>query len=126
MKQKPWWQIALFSALLAASAVICAQWLLRHLSLLLAFDPTFSAIFAQIQNAPMVSPIVLDLLLAFGGAMLLHRLWQMPKIRVLTAILGVFSWLVLFAANVLLTRVNGIRFVDVLISLVDVLQKGGL
>lgn len=126
MKQKQWWQIALLAVLLVASAAICAQWLLRNLSLLLTFDPTFSAIFAQIEDAPMFSPILLGLLLAFGAAILLYRLWQKRKARVLSVFLGIFMWLVLFAANILLTRVNGIRFMDVLISLVDVLQKGGL
>lgn len=126
MQQKKWWQIALLAALLAASAAICAQCLLRNLAPLLSFDPTFSAIFAQIQDAPMTSPVLLGLLLAFGAAILLYRLWQKTKMRVLSVILGVSLWLILFLANTLLTRVNGIRFVDVLISLVDVLQKGGL
>lgn len=111
---------------LTAGAVLCARLLLRNLSWLLSFDETFSAIFAQIATAAMDAPIVLLFALAAGVAALLGYLWQKKSRRFAPVLLGVLAWLVLFVLAVLLTRVNGIRFCDVLFSLLDVLQKGGL
>ena len=46
--------------------------------------------------------------------------------RFAAALCGLGFGVLLFLFNVLLTRVNGIRFCDVLFSLLDVLEKGGL
>lgn len=109
-----------------AAAVLCAQVLLRNLSALLSFDETFSAIFAQIATADMTSPALLMAALSVCMAILLHRLWQKKRLRFVAVLTGALLWLLLFFLTVLLTRVNGIRFCDVLFSLLDVLQKGGL
>lgn len=126
MQNKTILPIAGLSLALTAIAVLCAQILLRNLSALLAFDETFSAIFAQIAIADMKSPVLLVLALSAGAATLLHCLWRRKRLRFVTALFGALLWLLLFLLSVLLTRVNGIRFCDVLFSLLDVLQKGGL
>lgn len=126
MQKKTILSVIGISATLAAVATLCAQLLLRNLSALLSFDETFSAIFAQIADAPMVPPVVLTLLLALGAAVLLEKLWHRKSRRFAAVLLGVCAGLILLAVQILLTRVNDIRFCDVLFSLLDVLQKGGL
>lgn len=126
MQKKTILSVIGISATLAAVATLCAQLLLRNLSALLSFDETFSAIFAQIADAPMVPPVVLTLLLALGTAVLLEKLWHRKSRRFAAVLLGVCAGLILLAVQILLTRVNDIRFCDVLFSLLDVLQKGGL
>lgn len=126
MQKKKLLSICCLSAALTVGALLCAQILLRNLSGLLYFDETFSAIFAQIAMAPMDSPALLVLALAVGAAALLYHLWQKKRLRFVAALLGGFLWLAMFLVAVFLTRVNSIRFCDVLFSLLDVLQKGGL
>lgn len=126
MQKKTILSVIGISATLAAVATLCAQLLLRNLSALLSFDETFSAIFAQIADAPMVPPVVLTLLSALGAAVLLEKLWHRKSRRFAAVLLGVCAGLILLAVQILLTRVNDIRFCDVLFSLLDVLQKGGL
>lgn len=126
MEKKKVISICCLSAALAAFGILSAQLLLRNLGLLLSFDETFSAIFLQIADAPMSSPVVVTLLLSLGAAILLHRLWQKKSRRFAAPLCGFGFGLLLFLFNVLLTRVNGIRFCDVLFSLLDVLEKGGL
>lgn len=125
MQKKTILSVVGLSLALTAAAVLCAQVLLRNLSALLAFDETFSAIFAQIATADMESPVLMAPL-SVGMAILLCRLWQKKRLRFVTVLLGALLWLLLFFLTVLLTRVNGIRFCDVLFSLLDVVQKGGL
>ena len=126
MEKKKVISICCVSAALTVLGVLSAQLLLRSLSLLLSFDETFSAIFAQIADAPMSPPVVLALLLSLGAASLLHRLWQRKSRRFAALLCGLGFEMLLFIFNVLLTRVNDIRFCDVLFSLLDVLEKGGL
>lgn len=126
MQKKKLIFVCRLGVLLTAGALVCAQVLLRNLSTLLSFDATFSAIFAQISTAVMDSPMLLILALSLGVATALYPLWQRNRLRFLAGFIGLLSWLILFLLAVLLTRVNGIRFCDVLFSLVDVLQKGGL
>ena len=126
MQKKTILSVAGLSLALTAAAVLCAQVLLRNLSALLSFDETFSAIFAQIATADMTSPVLLMAALSVGMAMLLCHLWRKKRLRFVAVLAGVLLWLVLYLLAVLLTRVNGVRFCDVLFSLLDVLQKGGL
>ena len=126
MQKKTILSVAGLSLALTAAAVLCAQVLLRNLSALLSFDETFGTIFAQIADAPMSPPVAVTLLLSLGAAILLHRLWQKKPWRFAAALCGLGFGVLLFLLNVLLTRVNGIRFCDVLFSLLDVLEKGGL
>ena len=126
MQKKSIRSVVGLSLALAAAAVLCAQVLLRNLSALLSFDETFSVIFAQIADADMTSPVLLVLMLSAGAAVLLHRLWQIKRMRFAAVLTGALLWLVVYLLAVLLTRVNGIRFCDVLFSLLDVMRKGGL
>lgn len=119
MRKKEWLRTGFFAALPALSAVLLAQLVLRNLSLFLYFDPEFSAIFAQIRDAALYTPVLLIAL-----AVLLF--WWINKRKKWIAVLAVLLWLGIFFAAVLLTKVNGIRFCDVLFSLLDVMKKGGL
>lgn len=125
MEKKKVLSICCVSAALTVLGTLCAQVLLRNLGLLLSFDETFGTIFAQIADAPMWPPVAVTLLLSLGAAILLHRLWQKKPWRFAAALCGLGFGVLLFLFNVLLTRVNGIRFCDVLFSLLDVLEKGG-
>lgn len=123
MRKKVWRQIGQQVVLPVLTAVLCARLLLRGLSFLLFFDPQFSAIFAQIAEAEMRTPLIL-VLLAVLVYLLLSKLGTQNARRALAG--RVLLWPILMGATMLLTRVNGIRFCDVLFSLLDVLQKGGL
>lgn len=117
MLKKDWLRTGFFAALPALSAVLMARMLLRNLFLLLYFAPDFSGIFAQIQAAVLYTPVTLILF-----AWLLFWLLQRRKGKALS----IFLWIDIFGVTLLLTRVNGIRFCDVLFSLLNVMEKGGL
>ena len=102
---------------------LCARLLLQNLYRFLEFDPTFYGIFRQLRGAQIRPPMVLLTLGALGLAWALGRLKERKVLRILIVAL---LWLVMALAVLLLTRVNGIRFGDVLFSLLDVLGKGGL
>lgn len=123
MRKKVWRQIGQQVVLPVLTAVLCARVLLRCLSFLLLFDPQFSAIFAQIAGAEMKTPL-LFMLAAVLVYLLLSKLGTRYERWALAGRIAL--WPVLTAAALLLTRVNGIRFCDVLFSLLDVLRKGGL
>jgi len=125
MTEKPIYKTVLRAVGIGTLALLCARLLLRNLGPVLSFDPQFSAIFSQIATAKMTSPVLLLGALALGAAYGIQCL-RGRKHRILAIMLGIMSFLILFVLSLLLTRVNGIRFVDVLVSLIDVLQKGGL
>ncbi len=120
------WIAALVSAsVMTLTAAVMARLLLRHISLFLSFDHQFRAIFAQIHDGVLNSPVVLMMAIAFPAAWGLRKLGKCKHWRIPAGILWVLLWLLLLISALLLTRVNGIRFADVLVSLLDVLQKGG-
>ena len=119
-------KLFLLSLVLWLGSWLPAMTVLRHLEELLSFDPTFSAIFAQIAHAPMTPGVWIPLPMALGATALVLRLWEKKAMRVAAVLWGVFAFVCLFAVHVLLTRVNGVVFCDVLLSLLDVLEKGGL
>lgn len=122
MQNKRWLPSSLWAAFAALSVMLCAELLLRNLSLFLQFDPQFSAIFAQIAHGRIGIPVGLLAVLAVAFWLLLRSgRGMLPKV-----LTGLLLWLLGFAAALLLTRVNGIRFCDVLFSLLDVMKKGGL
>lgn len=121
------WLAALVTGLaMTFAAGLAARLLLRHISLFLSFDAQFSAIFAQIHDAKLVTPVALLMALAFPGAWGLRKLGRCGGWKIPAGIFWVLLWLVLLVLALLLTRVNGIRFWDVVASLLDILQKGGL
>lgn len=89
------------------------------------FDPQFSAIFAQISDAHLYTPIGL-MLLTTAGYLLLYRLSMKQKWKAVSVLCGMLLWVFTILSAVLLTKVNGIRFCDVLFSLLDVMAKGVL
>lgn len=121
--QKKWFVAMIPSLLLAISAVVTAQLLLRNLSLFLTFDPQFSAIFAQIQDARMKTSLWLLVIPSFLYCFAMVRFCRS---KVIMAVGSVLFWLVLTAAALLLTMVNGVLFWDVLVSLLGLIQKGGI
>lgn len=125
MQKKEWFRTSLIAAFAMMSAVICARLLLRNLSSFLQFDPQFSAIFAQISDAHLYTPIGL-MLLTTAGYLLLYRLSMKQKWKAVSVLCGMLLWVFTILSAVLLTKVNGIRFCDVLFSLLDVMAKGVL
>lgn len=122
-ERKRLWALCIRAAALAGAGALCACLLLQNLYRFLTFDPTFYDIFAQIRNAVIRPPIVVLTLAAVGISCLVDRMRSRKILRIFVCIL---LWLLLALAAVLLTRVNGIRFADVLFSLLDVIRKGGL
>ena len=111
---------------MALTADLAARSLLRHISVFLSFDTQFSDIFAQIHDARMQSPWILTVAIATVFIWALQKFNQSKKRPFLTAVFSFLLWLALVIIAVMLTRVNSIRFWDVVVSLLDILQKGGL
>ena len=63
---------------------------------------------------------------AYGFSLLLVYLWGEKRRKLALAAGMVVFFLVLTVAAMLLTSVNDILFGDVVVSLLDVLRKGGL
>ena len=88
----------------------------------------FSSIFAQLSTARLV-PSVTPIILFFFCFLWLLRSNHKPKSNaaraILTCLLGIVLFLVAVITVLLLTNVNGIRFVNVLLSLLHVLSAGG-
>lgn len=124
--RKEWVAGLIAAAAMTFSAALAARLLLRHISLFLSFDAQFAQIFGQIHPAKLATPTLLMMAVAFPSAWGLKKLWSRRSWRIPGAILWGLLWLLLLVVALLLTRVNGIRFVDVVASLLDILQKGGL
>jgi len=120
------WIVALLPAtVLTAFAALSAQMLLRNLSLFLSFDTMFSRIFSQLRDGNVDTSVVLLWAAAYGFSLLLVCLWG-KKRRKLVLAAGMVFFLMLTVAAMLLTSVNDVLFGDVVVSLLDVLRKGGL
>ncbi len=110
-------RILLPAALLTLVCAFAAQGMLRCLHRLPVLGEGFSAIFAQIERAPMYTPILPVFLLCAGLVWLLRRGgWR----RMLALPLG----LTILLCALLLTRVNGIFFFDVVRTLIPALMGG--
>ncbi len=110
-------RILLPAALLTLVCAFAAQGMLRHLHRLPLLGEGFSAIFAQIERAPMHTPILPVFLLCAGLVWLFQRGgWR----RLLALPLG----LTVLLCALFLTRVNGIFFFDVVRTLVPALMGG--
>ncbi len=125
--RKHWLALGGITGSMTVSLVLVAQVVLRNLYRFLTFDQQFYSIFAQIQSARMASPVVLLLVAAFLYSLLAVQLWNRSRGgRIAAVLLGVPVWVLLAVVAVYATKVNDILFGDVLMSLLDVLQKGGL
>ncbi|MBE6974322.1 MAG: hypothetical protein E7436_02385 [Ruminococcaceae bacterium] len=123
MDRKGLRRICVWAVVFGALWVLCARLLLQNLYRFLEFDPTFYGIFQQLRGAEIRPPMVLLTLGALSLAWILGRLKERKFLRIFIV---APLWLAAALAVLLLTRVNGIRFGDVLFSLLDVLGKGGL
>ena len=112
--------------LLFCLTVTVAVRLLLHNLFLFLSSPTLRDIFAQLRTASLRSPVLLLLLIAFLYWLPVCRHCRRTYSRILAAVGGLLIWLLLVALGAALTRVNGIRFGDVLLSLLDAAKKGWL
>lgn len=125
--RKHWLALGGITGLMTLSLVLVAQLALRNLYRFLTFDQQFFTIFAQIQSARMASPVLLLLVATFLYSLLAVRLWKRSRGgRIAAVLLGILVWVLLAVVTIYATTVNDILFGDVLLSLLDVLQKGGL
>ena len=110
------------SAALTLAASVTARLLLRNVAffLYLAAEEQFAAIFSQLRSADIRPPIILLYILS------LVYCFAAAKLKRGTVILtGLLVFILLLAIALLAASVNGILFGDVLISLIDVISKGG-
>lgn len=129
MKQllrKKWVAVLVPAFVLTVLATLSAQLLLRSFSLFLAFDPMFSRIFSQLRHGDMDTKVLLLWVAAYAFSLLMFSLQERKQRRLMFAAGMVVFFLVLTVAAMLLTCVNGILFGDIVVSLLDVLRKGGL
>ena len=113
--------IALVGALLT---VLCAVLVLRNLGMIVELllgrggDIDFARIFAQTKGAS-ITPHVLLPLLCFGGFSMLYTKRHPQSVGRIVGFVfvGVLCFFVAFVSALLLTRVNGIRFVHLLKAL---------
>ena len=123
-RSKHFLHAGVFGVLLTALALIFTALLIRNVSVFLQAEPQFQAIFSQIRRAELGYPVWL--MVPQGGICLLASwLWQRKKQLAGIAVLLGGGILMLLCA-LYFTRVNGILFGDVMVSLVQVLMKGGL
>lgn len=121
------WCIALGAAVaFALTLALTAQLLLRNIAAFLTSEPQLQAIFAQISTAQMSSPVLLTGLVSFLYWFAVCKFCKKKVSRIFAALGGLFLWLLLWIVSVVLTRINGIRFWDVLTSLLAAAQKGWL
>lgn len=125
MRRKDWIITGSVAILISLSGLLCARLFLRNLSFFLQFDPQFSSIFAQIKDAEFQIPILTFLLLTVFVGVLLRLERKQKYNRFVSILCYILLWLFAFISATLLTHVNGICFCDVLISLLDVIKKGG-
>ncbi len=108
------------AALLSLAVSMTARLLLRNLSLFLAADEQFAAIFSQLRTADIGTPILLlyalSLAYCFPAAKLKRRF---------AVVIGLLVFMILLLLALYASSVNGILFGDVLLSLIDVIGKGG-
>ncbi len=122
MLKKDWLAALLLAAVMGATSMLTARLLIRHLHVFLSAEPQFAAIFAQLRTARMGIPLWL-LAPAYAVSYPAVRLRRVcaPGAVILCAVF----WVVLLVGALYFTAVNGILFGDVLVSLLEVLEKGG-
>ena len=121
------WRWVVFGGVMTATIALATRLLLSNLYRFLSFDPQFSAIFAQIADAPMQPPLLLLLVLSWLYCLLGDHWATKGRGGKIAAIaVGIVVWLLLLVGSILLTEVNAIRFGDVLFSLLKLLRSGVL
>lgn len=120
--KKHWQAALLLAAVIGVTSMLMARLLIRHLYIFLSAEPQFSAIFAQLRTASMGTPLWL---LAPAYAVSYPAVKLRRVCAPASVILCVVLWLALLLGALYFTAVNGVLFGDVVVSLLDVLQKGG-
>lgn len=108
--------------------VLCATLVLRNLGMIVGLllgsggDIDFARIFTQIKDASITPHVILPLL-CFGGFSMLYAKRQPQSVGRIVgcAFVGVLCFFVAFVSALLLTRVNGIRFIHLLKALIPML-----
>ena len=126
LDQKQKWICGLAAVLCYGAIAVAAQLLLRNLYLFLPADTAFPAIFAQIQTARMYTPVIPFLLAGYLVSLLLCRVLKARFGWLAAVVLIPVILVVMVVCGVFFTKVNHIRFGDVLLSLLEMLEKGGL
>lgn len=121
------WCIAIGASVISVLFLtLAAQLLLRNIAAFLSSEPQLQAIFAQIRTVRMSSPVLLTGLLSFFYWFPVCKFCKKKISRVFAILAGFIVGLLLLVVSVVLTRVNGIRFWDILLSLLDAAEKGWL
>lgn len=105
---------------------VAAQLLLRNIYLFLPEDTAFPAIFAQIRTAGMYTPVIPFLLAGYIVSLLLCRVLKAGFGWLAAVVLLPMILVAFVSCGVFFTKVNDIRFGDILLSLLEMLEKGGL
>lgn len=127
----------LLSLILPIGSVFCAYFSLRYLgdillsaSSIIGEDTanTLSEIFIQLKNASfsvhIVLPVVWYAVYCLIGYKIINS-EKHPALNILWAvIIGIILFFICYGCSLLLTNVNGIRFGDILFSLIDTVQNG--
>ncbi len=115
------------TALFTLAFSLVSQILLRCLFLFLRFDRQFSEIFRQIADAKMNTPLLLTALLSAGYVLLISVLWKNGIAgKVFAVVIAMVFGILILAVCLLLTFVNGVMLLDVLKSLLPLLESGAI
>ena len=123
--QKTWLAAMLPALALALLAALTGQLLLRNLSLFLSFEPMLQGIFAQLKTAAMWPSVVL-LLIAYPLQYWTLWLYRKHQRKALPIAITACCFPLVTVVGMLTTHVNGILFWDVVVSLLELIRKGGL
>ncbi|MCQ2430163.1 MAG: hypothetical protein MJ192_07530 [Clostridia bacterium] len=119
-----------WTALFTAVTTALSGQLIRGLGPILtrAGEQQFGAIFSQIRTARLLFPLWLPILIWLGYTVLLYFTRRTEKRHALkmtgVVALGVVLLLLVTAGTVWLTKVNGIRVSDVVLSLLKYVENG--
>ncbi len=106
---------------------VISQILLRCLFIFLRFDRQFSEIFGQIADAKMNTPLLLTALLSAGYVLAISVLWKKGRVgKAIAVAIAIILGILILAVCMLLTFVNGVMLLDVLKSLLPLLESGAI
>lgn len=119
--------IVVFTIVLGSLVTATSQIFLRNFYQVISFDEKFSAIFKQISDAEMSSPVIAVITLSFVYGLVEMKFgYRSPGGRILTITIFPFAWIILGIFSVCFTKINDILVLDIVISLLPVLWNGGL
>lgn len=122
--KKDWFAAGALTAAVETVVMTAACLLIVNLSSFLSGEPQLARIFAQLRSARLMPPLW-QLLPAYGALLPAVKLWR-GKHRLWSVLISIATVALLLLGAVYCTRVNDILFGDVLVSLLETMQKGGL